>query len=264
MFGTMVVMRIGRVHGVLLGSGRPWQTVLDGQECGYLAGDTTARSGLVQAACVPSWQMVQSVLDAIRSVPPALAYTIIALLVFGESAFFAGFVLPGETAVLLGGFLASQSHLDIVTLIVIVVISAILGDTVGYEVGKHLGPRVLQLGIFAQVPASARQGPGEPAPAGRAGRLPGSMDGLPPGHDAGHRGTQPDAVPRLRVLERPRWHHVGHHVLSRRLLRWPSYEKVASTIGKGAAVVIAVLVIAGLVFWRVRSQAARDGRQRLL
>ena len=45
--------------------------------------------------------MVQSLLDAIRSAPPALAYTIIALLVFGESAFFAGFVLPGETAVLL-------------------------------------------------------------------------------------------------------------------------------------------------------------------
>lgn len=30
----------------------------------------------------------------------------------------------------------------------LVVISAILGDTVGYEVGKHLGPRVMQFGIF--------------------------------------------------------------------------------------------------------------------
>src|SRR6476469_7125323 len=89
--------------------------------------------------------MVQSLLDGIRSVPPALAYTIIALLVFGESAFFAGFVVPGETAVLLGGFLASQGHLDIVALIGVVVVSAILGDTIGYEVGKHLGPRVLQL-----------------------------------------------------------------------------------------------------------------------
>ena len=60
--------------------------------------------------------MVQNVLDAIQSVPPALAYSIIALLAFGEAAFFVGFVVPGETAVLLGGFLASQGHLDIVTL----------------------------------------------------------------------------------------------------------------------------------------------------
>src|SRR5689334_24932560 len=92
--------------------------------------------------------MVQALLDAIRSVPPALAYTIIALLTFGEAAMFVGFVVPGETAVLLGGFLASQGRLDIVTLIVLVVISAIIGDTVGYEVGKHLGPRVLRLRSF--------------------------------------------------------------------------------------------------------------------
>ena len=93
-------------------------------------------------------RVVQGVLDAIRAVPPALAFTIIALLVFGEAAFFAGFVVPGETAVLLGGFLASQGDLSIVTLVVIVVVSAILGDTVGYEVGKHLGPRLLGLGVF--------------------------------------------------------------------------------------------------------------------
>src|SRR3954454_14260981 len=92
--------------------------------------------------------MLASVLDAIRSVPPALAYTIIALLVFGEAAVFIGFVLPGEAAVLFGGFLASQGRLDIVVLIVVVVVSAILGDTVGYEVGKHLGPRILQLRIL--------------------------------------------------------------------------------------------------------------------
>ena len=92
--------------------------------------------------------MLQGVLDAIRSVPPTVSYAIIALLVFGEAAFFLGFVLPGEAAVMLGGFLARQGHLDVVTLMVIVVICAILGDTVGYEVGKYFGPRVLRLGIL--------------------------------------------------------------------------------------------------------------------
>src|ERR1700754_209502 len=88
--------------------------------------------------------MLHTVLDAIRSVPPLLAYGIIGLLVFGEAAFFVGFVLPGETAVLFGGFLASRGHLDVVALVVLVVISAVLGDTVGYEVGKYVGPRVMQ------------------------------------------------------------------------------------------------------------------------
>ncbi len=49
---------------------------------------------------------------------------------------------------LLGGFLASQGHLDIATLIVLVVTCAIVGDTVGYEVGKHMGPRVLRMRVF--------------------------------------------------------------------------------------------------------------------
>lgn len=88
---------------------------------------------------------MNGVLDAIRSVPPLAAYGIIALLVFGEAAVFVGFVLPGETAVLLGGFLASQSNLAIVPLILVVVLCAIIGDSVGFEVGKHFGPRVLQL-----------------------------------------------------------------------------------------------------------------------
>src|SRR3954452_25488203 len=93
-------------------------------------------------------RMLQGALDPIRSVPAALAYAIIALLVFAEAAVVVGFVLPGETAVPLGGFIASQGHLDIVTLIVVLVVSAILGDTVGYEVGKHLGPRALQCGVL--------------------------------------------------------------------------------------------------------------------
>jgi hypothetical protein len=42
---------------------------------------------------------------AIRSVPPALAYAIIALLVFGGAAVFIGSALPGEPAVPSGGFL---------------------------------------------------------------------------------------------------------------------------------------------------------------
>jgi membrane-associated protein len=87
---------------------------------------------------------VSQVLDGLLTVPPAVAYLLIALLVFGEAAIFVGFVLPGETAVVLGGVLASRQQIDIVALCVLVVLAAVIGDSVGYEVGKHYGDRVLR------------------------------------------------------------------------------------------------------------------------
>ena len=59
-----------------------------------------------------------------------------------------GFVIPGETAAVLGGVIASQGHVDIWLMAPLVVLAAIIGDTVGYEIGKHLGQRLLGLRIF--------------------------------------------------------------------------------------------------------------------
>lgn len=70
---------------------------------------------------------------------PAL-YAIAGLLVFGEAAVFLGLVLPGETALLLGGALAAQGHIQLVPLLAVVAVAAVAGDSVGYEVGRHLGP----------------------------------------------------------------------------------------------------------------------------
>jgi membrane protein DedA with SNARE-associated domain len=83
-------------------------------------------------------------LEGLLTVPPAVAYLLIALLVFGEAAIFIGFVLPGETAVVLGGVLASRQRIDILALCVLVVLAAVIGDSVGYEVGKRYGDRVLR------------------------------------------------------------------------------------------------------------------------
>jgi membrane-associated protein len=88
--------------------------------------------------------VVSQVLDGLLTVPPLVAYLLIALLVFGEAAIFIGFVLPGETAVVLGGVLASRHQIDIVVLCVLVVAAAVIGDSVGYEVGKYFGDRVMR------------------------------------------------------------------------------------------------------------------------
>src|SRR3954454_500691 len=86
---------------------------------------------------------MSGIVHSLQAVHGPVAYTVIAGLVFGEAAVFIGFVLPGETAVVIGGVLAAAGRLQLAVLLVLVVVAAIVGDTVGYEVGRHLGPRVL-------------------------------------------------------------------------------------------------------------------------
>lgn len=92
--------------------------------------------------------MINTIVGAILQVSPIVAYLLITALVFAEDALFIGFILPGETAAILGGVLASQQRLDLWLITVLVVLAAILGDTVGYEVGRHFGPRLLQLRLL--------------------------------------------------------------------------------------------------------------------
>jgi membrane protein DedA with SNARE-associated domain len=87
---------------------------------------------------------VSAVLEGLLTVSAPVAYLLIFLLVFGEAAIFVGFVLPGETAVVLGGVLASRHNLSLTVLMILVVVAAVIGDSVGYEVGRRFGERVLR------------------------------------------------------------------------------------------------------------------------
>ncbi|HEV2886711.1 MAG TPA: DedA family protein [Jatrophihabitans sp.] len=78
------------------------------------------------------------------------AYALVGGLAFGEAAVFVGFLLPGETAVIIGGVLAYRHSVSLTVMAMVVVAAAILGDSVGYEVGKRYGPRLLGSKIFAK------------------------------------------------------------------------------------------------------------------
>lgn len=69
-------------------------------------------------------------------------YLVLGGLAFGEAAVFLGVVLPGETALLVGGYLAARGTLSLPIMIAVAVGCAIAGDSVGYEVGRRLGPRL--------------------------------------------------------------------------------------------------------------------------
>src|SRR4051794_34098562 len=89
------------------------------------------------------WELVTDLLDAVLRVPAAVAYGLVAALVFAEAAVLVGFVLPGETAVLLGGVLAASGRLSLPTVLAVAVVATVAGDSVGYEVGRRFGPRIL-------------------------------------------------------------------------------------------------------------------------
>lgn len=87
-------------------------------------------------------------LDQLLAAGPGVVLAVVAVVVFTEDALFVGFVVPGETAALLGGVAAQMGHLPLAAVIATAVVAAIAGDTVGYEVGRHLGPRLLRLRAF--------------------------------------------------------------------------------------------------------------------
>lgn len=69
-------------------------------------------------------------------------YITVGGMVFAESGLLVGFFLPGDSLLFTAGFLASQGYLDIAALCVISFIAAVVGDSVGYSIGKKLGPKI--------------------------------------------------------------------------------------------------------------------------
>ena len=69
-------------------------------------------------------------------------FILLILFAFLEAAAFVGFVLPGETSLLIGGVLAHSHVWSFWLFLICAIIGAIAGDSVGYEVGKHFGARI--------------------------------------------------------------------------------------------------------------------------
>jgi len=64
----------------------------------------------------------------------------ITAIVFAETGLMIGFFLPGDSLLVTAGVFAASGHLNIWTLNVLAIAAAILGDTVGYWVGRQAGP----------------------------------------------------------------------------------------------------------------------------
>lgn len=76
----------------------------------------------------------------IFALPSQLGYSALFGVIFAESA---GLPVPGETALLGAGVLAGAGHLALPVVVLVAVAAAILGDNLGYAIGRRGGRRLL-------------------------------------------------------------------------------------------------------------------------
>ena len=201
---------------------------------------------------------MSGLVDSLTRLSGPVALTVIGLLVFAEAAVFVGFVLPGETAVLLGGVLAGTGRLSLTALLLVVVLTAVVGDSVGYEVGRHFGPRLLASRPLAR---HAHRIEGAQSFLRERGgwavllsRLTAFLRAVMPGL-AGSSRMPYGRFLLFNAVGGVLW---GTGVVLLGYFAGNSYEKVEGVLGKASAVVVVAVVVAGLLVWEVRRRRRPD------
>lgn len=201
---------------------------------------------------------MSALLDRLLNLNATLVFVVVGLVVFAEDALFVGFVLPGETAAVLGGVIASQGRVPVVALIAIVVVAAIVGDSIGYEVGRRFGPRILAMRVFVK----------------RRARLDDAQDFLR------RRGGWAvllgrfvaffrAVMPALAGTSRMPYHRFlafnavggilwGTGFVLVGYLAGHSYKSVESYVGRGSAIAVGAVVLVGVIVWRIRAHRAES------
>jgi membrane protein DedA with SNARE-associated domain len=80
-------------------------------------------------------------LDAVQSVDPVLRTVLAGLAIMLETSVLIGLVVPGDTVVIIAGT-AVGSPLEGVALAIVVVIGALIGESIGFWLGRFLGPKI--------------------------------------------------------------------------------------------------------------------------
>jgi undecaprenyl-diphosphatase len=78
---------------------------------------------------------------ALINIPTNLGYPVLFALVGAEST---GVPVPGETALITAGVLARHGRFNIVMVIAVAAVAAIIGDNLGYAIGRTGGRRLLE------------------------------------------------------------------------------------------------------------------------
>ncbi len=195
---------------------------------------------------------MSSITTDLAGLSGTLALLLIAALVFGETAVFLGFVIPGETAAVLGGVLASRGRVSLPLLIIVVVAAAVTGPLIGYEIGRHLGGRVIAARRMRRVASGMDRAQAVVHRRGGLavllGRFVAILRALVPAV-AGTTRMPYRTFLIYNMLGGLIW-GVGYCLLG--YVAGSAYAAIERTVGTGVAIVAAVAVLGGVGFWLVR------------
>jgi len=193
-----------------------------------------------------------SLVERILAVNGAVVYAVVALLVFAEDALFIGFVLPGETAAVLGGVDASRGHVQLWIMIPVAVAAAITGDTVGYEIGRHLGSRVLRWRRLGRLRDRLGRAQGFLARRGGLAVFLGRFVAFFRAVMPFLAGSARMPYPRFLAYNAAGGIVWGTGFVLLGYLAGNSYKAVERAVGRGAALAVLALVLLALLAWRLR------------
>jgi undecaprenyl-diphosphatase len=83
------------------------------------------------------------VIELIRPYFEHWGYAIVFGICLLENSAFVGAVIPGDVVLLLAGFYVQRSSLDLAPVIFLAVAGAVIGDTIGYAIGRTGGRRLV-------------------------------------------------------------------------------------------------------------------------
>jgi membrane protein DedA with SNARE-associated domain len=196
--------------------------------------------------------VLSGLVDKLLHVPGWVVLGVVGLIVFAEDALFVGFVLPGETVAVLGGVAARLGNVSLAGVLAVAVVAAIVGDTVGYEIGKHLGARVLRTDFLQQRKARIESAQELLARRGGSAVFLGRWVAF-------FRAVMPALAGSARMPYRKFvvWNAFGGIVWGVAVvllgyLAGLSYQKIEGTFGSIVAYAVGGLVVVGLAVWFVR------------
>lgn len=202
---------------------------------------------------------VQHLPQHVLALDPIWLLVICALLVFAEDAIFIGFVIPGESAAVVAGVASGLAHVPLALAIVVIVLAAILGDTVGYEVGKHFfGPKVMESRLLAKHRPRIEK-------ANDFLRRRGGIAVFLGRFTAFFRAMMPALAGAARMPYSMfiKWNAVGGVIWGTGFvilghLAGNSYGQLQKRAGHVTAIALAVIVVGLIVAWRVRSERRKE------
>jgi len=208
---------------------------------------------------------MSGVLDTAARLASPWAYIMLGLLAAAESAAFVGLAIPGEAAMLLGGFLAHQGRVNLAVMMAAGAVGAVVGDSVGYEIGRVFGEPLKRSRLGRRV-GHDRWARGEAylrAKGGRAvflGRFVGVLRALVPALAGMSRMPYRTFLP---------WNAAGGVIWAPGLvlagyLAGRSYQRVEQLAGRASLLLAAVLVLVGGVVLSARWVARHPEHVRAL